>query len=479
MPTTRRAFLAQAAAPAFLAAQARRRPPNILYIICDQMRGDAMGCVGHPNVRTPNLDRMAAQGVLFERCFVNNPVCLPSRQSAFTGRYPHQHGALTNQGKTIREWSGTLVETFQKAGYRTGWVGKNHTYGNELVGNLDYASIRDREPFRDYNGMVPPYWHTDVYWPEDKCYPEINTQEALRFLDGAQSGGEPFFLHVSYFDPHPPYMAPAEFTQHYSGREMRLPDYVDPNELSGRLAEFKDGFGMENASKADLTETMRYYLAQIEWGVDKQVGRLLQGLADRGLAENTVVVFTADHGDFMGSYGLVRKGMFLYDALLHVPMIWYAPGRIPAGKRTKAQAQHIDLFPTLADFAGLSTSGLDLPGRSLKPLIEGGADDPRRPIFTSAGYDELTPIQINIPVDPGDEATTPRHSMVMNHNMGQRYKTSMVRTPEWKMVMTETRGPELYAMNGGVVEKKNVADKKEHAGVRRKLEKELDGFWKW
>jgi len=488
MPTTRREFLGQAAASAALASQApallgqaRDRPPNIVYVICDQMRGDAMGCVDHPNVRTPNLDRMAKEGVLFERCFVNNPVCLPSRQSAFTGRYPHEHGALTNQGKTIRDWSGTLVDVFEKGGYLTGWAGKNHTYSNELMGRLDFASVRDREPFRAYNGLVPPWWHTDVYWSEQKCYPEINTREALRFLDGAKPGGDPFFLHVSYFDPHPPYMAPAEFTQRYVGSQMKLPanGRTSAEALSGRLEEFKDGFGMHEATEADITETMRYYYAQIEWGVDKQVGRILRGLEERGLAEDTVVVFTSDHGDFMGSYGLVRKGMFLYDALLHVPMIWYAPGRVPAGLRTKAPAQHIDLFPTFANYAGLSTRGLDLPGRSLKPLIEGGKDDPGRAIFTSAGYDELTAVQTNIPLDPAEKDATPRHSQVMNHNMNQRYKTSMVRTAEWKMVMTETRGPELYNLNGGVGEMENVAASKEHAGVRAQLEKRLDGFWSW
>ncbi len=481
MPTTRRQFLAQAAAPALLAGQPRDRPPNIVFIICDQMRGDAMGCVGHPNVRTPNLDRMAAEGTLFERCFVNNPVCLPSRQSTFTGRYPHEHGALTNQGSMIREWSDTLVDVFQKAGYRIGWAGKNHTYVNNLVGNLDFASIRDREPFRAYNGMVPPYWHTDVYWPEEKCYPEVNTREALRFLDQAKAGGEPFFLHVSYFDPHPPYMAPAEYTRRYVGSQMKLPanGKVPAEALSGRLEEFKDGFGLNESGEADITETMRYYYAQIEWGVDKQVGRILEGLRERGLEDNTVVVFTSDHGDFMGSYGLVRKGMSLYDSLLHVPMIWRAPGRVPAGKRTTAAAQHIDLFPTFADYAGLSTRGLDLPGRSLKPLIEGGKDDSDRAIFTSAGYDELTAIHTGIPLDPADKDETPRHTRVMNHNMGQRYKTSMVSTPEWKLVMTETRGPELYKMDGGVTEMENVAHAKENAGVRAKLEKRLDVFWRW
>lgn len=231
-------------------------------------------------------------------------------------------------------------------------------------------------------------------------------------------------------------MAPAEFTQRYIGSEMKLPanGKTAAGALSGLLEEFKDGFGMNEVELAELTETMRYYYAQIEWGVDKQVGRILRGLEERGLAEDTVVVFTSDHGDFMGSYGLVRKGMFLYDALLHVPMIWWAPGRVPGGKRTRAAAQHIDLFPTFADFAGLSTRGLDLPGRSLKSLIEGEKGDPQKPIFTSAGYDELTAIETNLPLDPADEDAVPRHTQVMKKNMNQRYKTSMARTAAWKMV---------------------------------------------
>jgi arylsulfatase A-like enzyme len=481
--TTRRRFLAQSAAavaaPAMLAGQASDRPPNILSIVCDQMRGDAMGFLGHPNVRTPSIDRLASEGVVFERCFVNNPVCLPSRKSAFSGRYPHEHGSLSNlQPPPPLPWPGTLLEHMSGCGYRTGWVGKNHTYNNEAITRTDFRSVRDREPFRAYNGMVPPHWHTDVYWPEEDCYPEINTREALRFLDESKSA-DPFFLHVSYFDPHPPYMAPAEYSSHYRASDMKLPDYVPPGDLSPRLEEYKRGFGMDRVTEADLTETMRYYYAQIEWGVDKQVGRLLRALQERGLAENTLVVFTSDHGDFMGTNGLVRKGMFLYDSLLHVPMIWRFPGRAPAGTRNRVQAQHIDLFPTFADYTGRKPS-VELPGRSLRAFVEGGRDDDaQRPIFTSAGYGELGAEQLNLPLNPKKADAVPRHTQVMNRNMTVEHRTSMIRTPEWKLVMTESRGPELYYMDGGVVEQRNVADKTEHAGVRAGLEKQLTGWWKW
>ncbi len=371
-----------------------------------------------------------------------------------------------------------MLEQLQRSGYRTGWVGKNHTYTDEAMENVDFKSIRSREKFRAYNGMVPPHWHTDVYWPEEDCFPEINTREAFRFLEETPSN-DPFFLHVSYFDPHPPYMAPSDFSRNYPSDKMTLPEYRDPATLSPRLAEFKRGFGLDYVTRAELTETSRYYYAQVEWGVDKQVGRILDYLQARGMDDNTIVVFTSDHGDFMGSYGMVRKGMFLYDALLHVPMIWWAPGRFPRGLRTSAFAQHTDLFPTFADFSGKRAAG-DLPGQSLRPFIERGErDDPERMIFTSAGYGEMTDDVFNLPRNPSDEDATPRHSQALDQNMEPDHRTSMLRTQEWKLIMNENRGPELYHMNGGVVESANLADRPEHKRVRASLENSLGGWWSW
>jgi hypothetical protein len=158
---TRRRFLVQSAAaaatPAFLAGQASDRPPNILSIICDQMRGDALGFLGHPIARTPNIDRLASEGVTFERCFVNNPVCLPSRKSAFSGRYPHEHGSLSNLQRPHLPWPGNLLEHMSQCGYRTGWVGKNHTYTEE-------ATAKDQQGLKtlcDTLGMMHHLLPTD------------------------------------------------------------------------------------------------------------------------------------------------------------------------------------------------------------------------------------------------------------------------------------------------------------------------------
>lgn len=143
----------------------------------------------------------------------------------------------------------------------------------------------------------------------------------------------------------------------------------------------------------------------------------------------------------MGSHGMVRKGMFLYDSLLHVPMIWRLPGRAGAGTRNRAMAQRVDLFPTFADYTGRKSS-VELPGRSLRPYIEGGRDDdPHRGVFASAGYGELGVAELNLPLDPDEADRVPRHTQVMNRTMAVDHRTSMIRTAEWKLILSESRGP--------------------------------------
>jgi arylsulfatase A-like enzyme len=232
--------------------QDKKTPPNVIFIICDQMRGDAMGVAGNTNARTPNLDRLAREGVFMRNNYSNNPVCLPSRISMFSGLYPHQTGIMCN--KSEGDWlsfEGSLPWHFKQAGYRTAYVGKNHTYKDDEFEHFDFASIRAREVFRAYSKYVPPFWHSDVLWPEEDCNPRKNTDEAISFIR-QNTDQQPFFMHVSYFDPHPPYMAPAEFTQHYSSQSIVLPEYIDPSMLGQRLADQQKALHYDKISDADL-----------------------------------------------------------------------------------------------------------------------------------------------------------------------------------------------------------------------------------
>lgn len=470
------AALATSTAPNVVALD-KNKQPNVIFIICDQMRGDAMSCLGHPNINTPHLDKLAREGVLFENAFCNNPVCVPSRLSLFSGKYPHQTGRLSNM-----PWSGdllnfedTISHHFAERGYRLGWAGKNHTYENSAWDNFEQVDLRAREKFRAYSRHVPPHWHSDTLLPAEYCNPKKNTDDAIRFIE-KQNNNQPFFLHVSYFDPHPPYMAPAEYTSRYDSSQMKLPEFVPPESLSRRLDDFWRGFRLDQVGDAGLTETLRYYYASIEWGVDYQLGRVMNALNQSGMRENTIVVFTSDHGDFMCDYRLVRKGMFLYNALLHVPLIISAPGRFPQHVRNQELAQLIDIFPTLADM----TNG-DIPefceGISLKPALMGETLN-REHIFTSAAYGQVNPDVIHPAIDLSDEDDTPIHTRIMRQSMEPNYKTKMIQTHDWKLILNEDDEPELYALSNGVHEKANIYEQT-NASTIHPLMNKLEKWWEW
>ena len=320
--------------------------------------------------------------------------------------------------------------------------------------------------------------HSAVYWPEEDCFPHVNTESAIKFIGEARS--DPFFLHVSYFDPHPPYMAPAKYVTRYDASDIVLRSGSKPAALGNRLDQFAQAMGYQHLGREDLIETMRYYYAQVEWGVDQPVGRLLGALESKGLAENTIVVLTADHGDFMGDYGMVRKGMFLYDSLLHVPLLWWAPGRIAASVRTDALAQSSDLFPTLAELTGGShpeaASGISLADTLLQKASATG----RQEIYTSAAYGDLAPGVLPPDLAPRDKEASPRHSRVLGPTMDPAHRTKMVRSHEWKFILNETEPPELYRLSGTTPrERENVAGSREHLAVRQDMERRLNAWWSW
>lgn len=465
-----------------LPLQAQENYPNVIFIVADQMRGDALRIMGNLNARTPNLDRMALQGVVFRNFFVNNPVCAPSRMSFFTGLYPHQHGKLTNtEGELIQSLDQSMFGYFKERGYRIGWFGKNHhSHAKHLLAELDTVSGRTREPFRSYNKFSPPHWHSDFLWPKEDTYAPMTTKDGIDFIKTTKTG-QPFFLYLSYFDPHPPYMAPAEYTSRYNSKDMKLPTFVYPARLSPRLEEEYKLRRYDQLTKADLTETMRYYYAAIEWGVDEQIGKILQTLQDQGIAKNTIVIFTSDHGDFMGEHHMVRKGMFLYDALLHVPFIWYAPGRIQSGARAEVMAQGVDLFPTLADMVDGQIPE-NVSGRSLKTFLTGQAtrDSEDHVVFASAAYNDLPPDYFENPLPYyNPDSDVPFHTRVQPLTWEGKYKTVMARTKDWKLILNETRPPELYRMNGGWIELENIADDPANAGVLEMLKSKIEETWKW
>jgi arylsulfatase A-like enzyme len=456
--------------------QAQHQSPNIVFIIADQMRGDALGSLGHPNVHTPNLDAMAAEGVLFKNFFVNNPVCAPSRMSFFTSLYPHQHGKITNtDGELIQSLDQSMFGYFKERGYRIGWFGKNHhSHAKPLMAELDTVKGRNKEPFRSYNKFVPPHWHSDFPWPKEDTYAPMTTQDGINFIQEAKAD-EPFFLYLSYLDPHPPYMAPAEYTSKYCSDDIELPPFIPPSNLSPRLEEEYRLRRFDKLTEADLKETMRYYYAAIEWGVDYQIGQVLQALRDQGMMDNTIVVFSSDHGDFMGEYHMVRKGMFLYDALLHVPFIWYAPGIISQGIQSEVMTQSVDLYPTLVELTGGKIPE-GLFGRSLKPFLTGQTEDEEDfAVYAFTAYNDLPKNYFDHPVPYyNPDSDEPFHYRVQHLTWEGKHQTAMIRTKDWKLILSETRPLELYHMNGSWTEKENIANNPDYANIITSLKIKLE-----
>jgi arylsulfatase A-like enzyme len=452
--------------------------PNFILIITDQMRGDAISCLGSLNARTQNLDKLAEEGVIFQNAYSNNPVCLPSRISMFTGLYPHQHRALTNKGPDWQTMEGTLFDLFKKQGYRLGYVGKNHMLRVEksvLEDYFDYYHFVDREDFRAYSKHVPPWWHSDTYEPSERCFTTTHTDEGIEFINNTD---EPFFLVISYHDPHPPYMAPSEYSSKYTSEEMTIPDFMPASSLSTRLDDFYRAMEFDKIKDSDLTETMRYYYAAISY-IDENVGRLINNLHHKEIAEKTIVLFTADHGDFMGEHRMVRKGMFHYEALLHVPMIWYGPGQIESQFIVNNLAQSVDIMPTIGDFLGVEIPK-SLPGRSLKPVLQGQElEDSDHFVFSSSLYYNLPDYILNNGEIPEEEEDIPLHTRVLKipDELDDKKRTASIRNSEWRFIKTIGYPSELYKMDGSWVENENLAGKSRYKDVVATFERQMAEIW--
>lgn len=399
--------------------------PNILFLCTDQHRFDVMGCYGNPHVRTPHLDRLAVEGVRFERCYTPNPVCAPTRASILTGQYPHTHGLWAN-GAALPPHAELFTRRLADTGYDCGLVGKLHLaacFGgrdepryddgfrvfkwahapSHLSPNNAYhqwlarhhptlyqsalGAARGRPPGTSGTVVAGPSFDT---MPVEAHYTRWVAEETISFLQEAREPGQPFFLWANVFDPHHPFVAPQEYLDRYDAASLPRP--LDTgSDLANRppiLAEASEKSyagaapGYQEHSEAELREIVRAYYAMVSF-VDDEVGRILAALDALGLRENTLVVFASDHGEMLGDHQLLLKGPMLYEGAVRVPLLLRWPATIPAGgegavtggagRRSRPElVSLVDLCATFLDAAGEP----DLPrsqGHSLLPLALGGS----------------------------------------------------------------------------------------------------------
>ena len=299
------------------AASAPARPPNIILLLPDQMRASAMGIAGNPDVQTPHIDRMARDGIRFKRTYANVPVCCPARAMLLTGTYPHVNGMVANDLR-LRESETTIAELLRDAGYRTGFVGKWHLDGGPREPGYVPPGPR-RQGFDFWAAYECHHQHFLPYYFRDtpemilvrKYEPEASADFAVEFLKG-RKGEQPFFLMMQMGPPHDPYGAPDDYMKRYDPAKLTLPASWQPNSENnpgGNAIPPKyrrpDTPGATYVRTGGREEIAAYYAAIT--AIDDQVGRLLQTLKETGQDENTIILFTSDHGDMLGSHGMRRK----------------------------------------------------------------------------------------------------------------------------------------------------------------------------
>ena len=390
--------------------------PNVLWICTDQQRFDTIASLGNPHVRTPNLDRLAAEGVAFTRCYSQSPICTPSRAGFLTGCYPSTLHVNRNGNEYFPCPERLISRRLAEAGYDCGLAGKLH-----LSAANGRVERRFGDGYRFFRWSHHPY--PEDYWPNEShdyqrwlaeqgfdwaehygpregivcrgvpaAYHQTTwcANEAIAFLSEQRSG--PWLMSVNPFDPHPPFDPPPEHMARMDVAAMPLPRFR-PEERQTQLA----FGGVDHQTREprppedyDARRMVAAYYAQIEL-IDDQVGRMLDALDATGQRDSTVVIFTSDHGDMLGDHGLLRKGCRFYEGAVHVPLIVSWPGRFANGLRSDALVELTDLPVTLMEL-----TGLDVPdwaqGRSFRTILTGEAPAGRFRDFVRCEYHDAMPM---------------------------------------------------------------------------------------
>lgn len=353
-----------------------RRRPNILLIITDDHAAGRLGIDGDPRQATPRLDRLAREGVRFDRAYCNAPVCTASRQSLLTGRYPHAVG-VTLLTTPLAEDAITLGDWLGDRGYATGAVGKMHFNSDLPHGFAERIDAPDwqrwlkghppeggdrRRPWRPFADPARVWLNADN---RDQGLPE-SAMQATYYADRAadffrRHKAEPFFLVVGFTQPHSPFDYPRELAGTFRPECFPVPDVTDDDRRDQPLI-FRD------LTPDDVRGIQAAYTTSLH-SVDRQIGRVLDSLDAEGLGEDTIVVVLGDNGYMLGEHGRFEKHV-LYEPAVRVPLLVRWRGRLPADRAVPHLVELVDLFPTLMDLAG-SPCPPDRHGRSLAPLLRG------------------------------------------------------------------------------------------------------------
>lgn len=393
--------------------------PNIVWYCTDQQRSDTIGALGNEYIRTPNIDRLVADGVAFENAYCQSPVCTPSRASFLTSLYPSSHQVHRNGNAYFPDHLTLVTKILADNGYDCGLVGKLHLSRGDILEkrpkNDGYRFYKwSHHPNPDY-----PEGHAYADWLEEKGVDPIElygklsgavgpgivdelhqttwcTEMTTQFIREDREG--PWMISINPFDPHPPFDPPPEYLERYKVEDLPMPIFQESDiehqklfrDLDQQTRDAINPYKMKNAD-SDIPDVPRgdlgsvpptfydpkkvkaCYYAMIE-KIDQSVGEIIDTLKELGEYENTIFIFTSDHGELLGDHGLIYKGCRFFESLVHVPLIISYPAKAVKGKRLAALVESIDIAPMLLEAAGIPIPQ-QMQGKSLLPLLTEEVDN--------------------------------------------------------------------------------------------------------
>jgi len=416
------------------------KQPNIVFVFADQMRAHAMGCMGNDQVITPNLDKMAADGLLVTNALSIQPVCTPYRAQLLTGRYGHSTGVIHNDIR-LPDSETLISEQMKKAGYATGYIGKWHLSG----GRKDPVDAKSRRGWDfwavrncSHAHKRPLYWLNDATEPikGSGWEPEVQTDLAIEFIKKKKS--DPFCLCLSFGPPHNPYEAPKKYLDMYQGHTLKNRPNVPPGSA------WVKGSMKKNAGDND-TNILRHYYAMVT-SLDDCMGRINDALAEAGIADDTIVVFTSDHGDMLGSHGHPLKQL-PWEEAINIPFIVRYPKKIKAGQKKDWIVSSVDVMPTL----------LGMCNAPIPPQVEGV--DYSSTFFGESGKERDAAFLFN--ADSGSGRYT-----------GWRG----IRTKEWTYAYHKSGDWVMYNLKKDPYQLNNLINNPEYAEQKKKLRDQLEAM---
>lgn len=455
--------------------------PNIVIIMTDQQRADICKREGFELDTTPFLDGLARQGTWFNRAYTSMPACSPARVSMLTGRYPNATRVRTNHNNPDATFQTDLIDVLRSQGYATGLCGKNHSYlrrdklDHWFELGHDGGSGSDRnERESAFDSYLRSLRHSAAYkatpFPLECQCPYRAVSSALSWIDTVKD--QPFFLWLSFPEPHNPYQVPEPYFS------MFPPDSVPPARCGKEALEakgFKFQFTRQLAERAfpdfdkQVTQARSNYFGMLRL-IDDQIKRFVQSLKEKGLYDNTILVCLSDHGDFVGEYGLVRKGPELPECLTRIPMLFVGPGISANARPHSAHVSIVDIMPTLCEAIGLALP-VGVQGRSLWSLLTGG-DYPKEEfvsVYAEHGFGGLH-YDAQDTLDPVKEgAINNAVSYDELNSWSQSGTMRMLRKGDWKIVFDMQGKGQLYNLTKDPVELKNLYDDREFAVIKQQM----------